>query len=871
MTNKFMVSGKHNPCPICDRSKDGDCRISESRELVLCHTHIEGQKGEVINGFAWVGKSEEGAGWGKWVVAKPKNPDYRPQGRRFEFPYQNESGEVTCAKVRVYQKQPDGSVKKKDWWKPQGVDSSLLLPYRHNDAIAALKDDPTLPLFIDESEMTVDELWKRGIPAIAFGRTLKPTRIKELLSGFESRLVICVDRDKPGLEKATKYQKLFPMAATLKPYPGSDFWLPEWLPESGGLDVRDWILEGGLSKEQILGAIAKTNDAPKAARENGKESFDDNWSRRIAKMSEIEQSCGFLTSKYISHLEDLAKEEKLSPKSLQGIYGTYLSEEAEEEDRTIAEMVAATPEDIPWLIPGILPSGITLLLHARSGCGKTLLAYNLIKSLYQGTSFLGHRVTRETKCGLIQIDEPPLALISRAKELGLDKLSIPTKTKWSFGQLHTLADWIKRYQLEFLVLDSFFAGQKYAGTSENDADHAAVLMRLRDIAASTNCTIMVVHHSNKKDEARGTDAIVGAVSDMWHLCKPDPERHGQYKLKPTERVFECQKTRFCEEPFKTAIALEGETLVWSALGDLNKIDNGTANEPASLAERVKLWLDTRTDPFTISQLLEERTMIGLERSNAKKILARHKRNGLCFGEISTDGVSETKWFSLIAQKFKPATTRDNIFQNPETPSQSGFIPATKGGDNTRDIPGTKQNLVAGDKVDACLGYVPGVSRVLSRGGVPPSNADSESVSGIHDSTVPPKTPEFENTKNAIANRIADDNIKKSSEASPHKPSRPYGGPPVDALVQFKDRGLSPAYLRKLAETATDYPWGAMGRVVSIVKNTNRHEIIVSVAEETYLVDNFLAIETIELPGEFKAPPESDDAWEVEEDIEQLEL
>lgn len=117
------------------------------------------------------------------------------------------------------------------------------MPYRYLEAIEILRANPNLPLFIDESEMTADELWRLGIPSIAFGRTLKDTRIKKLLCGYESRLVISVDQDLVGVKKAGRYLNLFPMARSLKPYPESDFWLPEWLPESGGQDIRDWIKE----------------------------------------------------------------------------------------------------------------------------------------------------------------------------------------------------------------------------------------------------------------------------------------------------------------------------------------------------------------------------------------------------------------------------------------------------------------------------------------------------------------------------------------------------------------------------------------------------------------------------------------------------
>lgn len=259
MPERLIVSSRKNPCPVCNRTKDGDCRISQDSNLVLCHTELSKRTpDEILNGYIWIGEVTEPLNWGKWLIpsSEPrKNPDYRPTDREFRFDYTDELGKILTRKVRIYYQEPDGSTRKRDWWEPKGVDSALLLPYRYLQAIEALKADPDLLLFIDESEMTADELWKMGLPAIAFGRSLSTARIRQLLSGFESRLVICQDQDQVGVQKAAKYLNLFPMAATLRPYPQSDFWMPEWLPAKGGLDVRDWILEGELTASQVLAAI----------------------------------------------------------------------------------------------------------------------------------------------------------------------------------------------------------------------------------------------------------------------------------------------------------------------------------------------------------------------------------------------------------------------------------------------------------------------------------------------------------------------------------------------------------------------------------------------------------------------------------------
>lgn len=112
---KFTCSNKNTPCPVCDRTKDGDCRISQNGQLVLCHSEVGNRaKGAIVNDFLFVGTTEDRL-WNKFVLSSAlrKSVEYRPVDRKYEFPYTNESGQVLCSKIRIYQPQPDGQVKKK--------------------------------------------------------------------------------------------------------------------------------------------------------------------------------------------------------------------------------------------------------------------------------------------------------------------------------------------------------------------------------------------------------------------------------------------------------------------------------------------------------------------------------------------------------------------------------------------------------------------------------------------------------------------------------------------------------------------------------------------------------------------------------------
>lgn len=112
---KLTYSSKNTPCPVCDRTKDEDCRISQNGELVMCHSTVDNRvKGETVNGFVYVGPTENKL-WDKFILSSAlrKSLEYRPVGRKYQFPYTDKNGSVLCRKTRIYQSQPDGQVKKK--------------------------------------------------------------------------------------------------------------------------------------------------------------------------------------------------------------------------------------------------------------------------------------------------------------------------------------------------------------------------------------------------------------------------------------------------------------------------------------------------------------------------------------------------------------------------------------------------------------------------------------------------------------------------------------------------------------------------------------------------------------------------------------
>ncbi|MBL1208292.1 DUF3987 domain-containing protein [Geminocystis sp. GBBB08] len=117
--------------------------------------------------------------------------------------------------------------------------------YRYHEIQEAIKQNKTI--FIVEGESCADKLWELGIPAtnnIGGSKKWRSSNTQDLIQVKSEavNIVLCPDRDKPGLEHMERIYQDFPNAQWLYAFPQSPLWnLP--LPLSDGLDIADWIDE----------------------------------------------------------------------------------------------------------------------------------------------------------------------------------------------------------------------------------------------------------------------------------------------------------------------------------------------------------------------------------------------------------------------------------------------------------------------------------------------------------------------------------------------------------------------------------------------------------------------------------------------------
>jgi hypothetical protein len=246
--NSFKGVTKFTPCPHC--GKPDWCYFLG--DLSVCKRNAE-----PAPGWKLTSKKDDEGSYYYAPISEKSEKSIRPAQVR-TWVYYGRDGQPL---VRVGHKD-DGTGKKPERWQERwdgskwvkglkGIKREDIPIYRYAEITEAIALGKTI--FIVEGETCADSLWILGLSAttnIAGSGKWRPSDTEDLRS---AKVVLCPDRDKPGIKHMELVAEDFPDAQWLYAFPNSPFW--NNLPNSGGVDVVDWIEDYKLSAAQIWEAI----------------------------------------------------------------------------------------------------------------------------------------------------------------------------------------------------------------------------------------------------------------------------------------------------------------------------------------------------------------------------------------------------------------------------------------------------------------------------------------------------------------------------------------------------------------------------------------------------------------------------------------
>lgn len=234
---------RNSPCPHCGKP---DWCYSLG-DLTVCKRDAEPAKGWKITNQ----QDQDGSAY--YAPVDPSAKSIRPkQTRTWEYP--SRDGHPLVRVIRV----DDGEGGKPKRWQEhwngsewvrglQGIQRGDIPIYRYREIQAAISEGKTI--FIVEGEPCADALWSLGIPGttnIGGSGKWRSTDSGDLKN---AQIVLCPDRDQPGLAHMNAIAQDFPDAQWLYALPSSDIW--NHPPKSNGFDVADWIADYRLSADVI--------------------------------------------------------------------------------------------------------------------------------------------------------------------------------------------------------------------------------------------------------------------------------------------------------------------------------------------------------------------------------------------------------------------------------------------------------------------------------------------------------------------------------------------------------------------------------------------------------------------------------------------
>lgn len=180
---------------------------------------------------------------------------------------------------------------------------------------------------------------------------------------------------------------------------------------------------------------------------------------------------------------------------------------------TCAELLDHTFPPIPWVIPELLTSGLTVLAGAPK-LGKSWLALAVCFAVSVGGRVLGHVEVPQYMTLYLALEDTARRLQSRLQQIGAThSRELVVATEWSRGRdgIRQLREFLDSYRgTKLVVIDTWARFWRVAdGNDYQEVTYAAA--ELKAVADEYDVAIVLVHHARKAEVADFVDAILGSV------------------------------------------------------------------------------------------------------------------------------------------------------------------------------------------------------------------------------------------------------------------------------------------------------------------------------------------------------------------------
>jgi hypothetical protein len=280
--------------------------------------------------------------------------------------------------------------------------------------------------------------------------------------------------------------------------------------------------------------------------------------------------------------------------------------------------------ELAYIIPGILPEGVTLLV-GRPKIGKSWWVLDLCIAVAGGTHAMGSiepGVVGEVL--YLALEDNQRRLKRRLKKLGKEPpVRLQFHTEWARadrGGIEALREWRESHpDARLIVIDTLAAIRPQGGPDGYSKDYTAI-EGLQKLAGEMNISILVLHHDRKAEAEDAFDTVSGTLgltgaADAIMMLKRDPGSamcvlHG--------------RGRDIEE-FERGMSFSKETCIWRLLGDAS--EERQSKERRRIIEAIGTLLAESGSPAQPPGPKDIATACGMKLGNVKVLLGKMAADG----------------------------------------------------------------------------------------------------------------------------------------------------------------------------------------------------------------------------------------------------
>lgn len=355
---------------------------------------------------------------------------------------------------------------------------------------------------------------------------------------------------------------------------------------------------------------------------------------------------------------------------------------------TLDDLMREEFPELRWVVPGLLPEGLTLLVAAPK-IGKSYLTTHLALSLTHALDALGSIQTEACEVLLIPLDDPsPRRMQKRIREITAAmpasdaKFQLHIELDWptlAEGGAELLDEWLEQHpNCRVVIIDTLsrLRDDDARKSSDPGKPDEKAMAKFKAIADHHHIGIIGTHHDRKNqaddfiDAVAGNKKLTGGADTIIYLTRARNQRHTTARI--TGRDVEEQELALIFEHPLWVVA--DQTPAELGMSDTRQMitmwlrDNGGLHKVKEIAAGTELDYDVvKNQCFKMAKAQQlvnpSRGLYGLSDSSDSRVRAAHRDNRY---NVTNEGDKESE-----------KVTRNGCNAVGARVREAGFRPATK--------------------------------------------------------------------------------------------------------------------------------------------------------------------------------------------------